>query len=163
MRRMRFSIGALLAMFAIPGFAAPAQACRYSRPIFTARLPGSLATTQVRVRVSEALTIGGRLTAVRATVVIGSGRVRRGDRIVIVLPRSDTGDCYYGGLADAGTVGVDGVLEGYVTLGTMRPSGAFPAWLSEETDWSRYDDFAQGRRRGQWVRPRFTASGESSE
>jgi hypothetical protein len=160
---MRLSIGALLALFAIPGFAAPAEACRYSRPIFTAGLPGSRATTQVRVQVSEALMIGGLLTAVRATVVIGSGPVRRGDRIVIVVPRGDTGNCYYGGFADPGTVGADGLLEGYVILGTMRPSGAFPAWLSQETDWSRYDDFTQGRRRGRWMRPRFTANGESSE
>lgn len=164
MRRIVLGLCGMLAQFALPGFASPAMACRYSRPIFTAEPAGAPGTAQVRVQVEQALMIGNRLAAVRATVLGGVGRFRRGDRIVIILPRDDTGDCYHGGLADPETVAADGSLEGYVIVGTRRqPSGAFPAWLTTEIDWSRYRDFAQGRRRGRWMRPRFTADRESSE
>ncbi len=164
MRRMVPGICGLLALFAIPGFAAPATACRYSRPVFTAEPVRTYGSGQVRVRVDEALMIGSRLTAVRATALADWGRTRRGRRIVIIVPPDDTANCYYGGLADPAAVTGDGALQGYAIL-RMRPepSGAFSSWLATDADRTRYAAFAQGRLRGRWMRPRFTANGEPAE
>jgi len=165
MRRTVLGMCGLLALFAMPGFAAPAKACRYSRPVFTAEPVRTLGSGQVRVRVEEALMVGSRLTAVRATVLADWGRTRRGRRIVIIVPPDDTANCYYGGLADPAAVTGDGAVQGYAILDGMRPepSGAFSSWLASEADRTRYAAFAQGRLRGRWMRPRFTANAEPSE
>lgn len=164
MRRIILSMGGALALYAIAGLATPATACRYSRSIFTAAPVGTDMSGQVRVRVERGLMIRGRLAAVRATVLGDADMARRGDSIVIVVPRDDAGNCYYGGLADPETIGPDGALQGYVILGTRRaPSDAFPSWLTSDGDRLQYEAFTQGRLRGRWVRPRFTAGAELSE
>ena len=157
MMRAALQVGAWLAPLAILGLPAPAMACAYSRPVFTADPVGTGGDrlTEPKVRVERQLFVRG-LVAVHATVIGGSGTVRRGDSIIIIVPKDDTANCYYGGLADPETVTSDGTLEGYVLLLARRePSGAFSAELASDGDRFRYAEFGRSRMRGEWRRARF--------
>jgi hypothetical protein len=164
MSRRRFCAFLMLALFAVPGFATPAIACQFSRPVFSAQ-PNPVQGVEVKVRVEQTLLRSdGRVIAVRALLLGDSSLARRGERIIIIVPTRQPDICNYWGFADPETVAADGSLTGYIDLVEARePSGAFSAVAAHRSDARLYDRLARAGRAGEWVAARFTPRDVSAD
>lgn len=150
---------AILGLLTALGLAVPAEACRSSEAIFSAR-PNGAGGIATRVHVDQALRPArdGPILAVRATLLEDTRFGRSGDGITIIMPGYPPDNCYYFGLYDPSTVAVDGTLQAYVDLlPTPGPSGAFAAASSHRTDIGRYERLVRGRGAVGWGRARFDA------